>query len=94
MVYRTLQPWKEQVSEIEVQINKKLTKFKATQMTVASLLDEHPTVKLVTTTKESVEQMTQELAAPTASYTKINTKIWNTVKPPKDDEGGSGMSNK
>ena len=45
------------------------------EMTVASLLDEKPTVELVTATKEIIEQMAQDLVALTTSYTKINTKI-------------------
>lgn len=63
-------------------------------MTVASLLDEKPTVELVTATKEIIEQMAQDLVALTTSYTKINTKIQNVVKPSKDDKGGLGMSYK
>ena len=77
---RTIHPWQEQVSEIAVQINTNLTEFKVTQMTIVSLLEEQPTAELVTTTKENVEQMTQELAALTTCYTKVNSKIWNVVK--------------
>lgn len=79
---------------IAVKINAKLKEFKATQMTVASIIHEKPTVEPITTTKESLEQMNQELASLTTSYTKVNTKIWNVVKLPKVDEGGSRMSQK
>ena len=61
-------------------------------MIVASLLEEQPTVELVTATKESIEQMTQEPATLMASYTKIKIDIWNIVKSSKVDEGGLGTS--
>ena len=64
------------------------------QTIVVSLLDENSTAELIIATRESVDQMTHDLAALMMSYTKINTKIWNTVKPPKDEEGGLGMSHK
>ena len=63
-------------------------------MTDVSLLDEQLTTELVTATRESVAQMNLDLASLTASYTKINIEIRNTVNPPKDVEGGLGMSHK
>ena len=63
-------------------------------MTVVSLLEEQPTAELVIATKESVEQMTQELATLTMRYTKVKTKIWNVMKRLKVGEGGSGTSHK
>ena len=65
-----------------------------TQAIVANLLDEQPTAKLITATRESVDQMTQDLATLMVSYMKINTKIWNIVQQTKDDEDGLGMSHK
>lgn len=59
--------------EEAVQINMKLMEFKVTQTTVVILLEEQPTSKLVIATKESVEQMTQELATLTVSYAKVHT---------------------
>ena len=53
----------------------KLIEFKATQTTVASLLKEQPTVELITATRESIAQMTQDPVALMASYTKINIEI-------------------
>ena len=37
---KTVQPWQEEVSQIALQVNEKLTEFKAMQTTVARLLDE------------------------------------------------------
>lgn len=91
---QTLQPWKEQVSEIVIKINVKLTKFHATQTTVARLLTESPTTDLVNAARESVDQMTQEIATLQQTYTKISTEIQEIVKGPKDDVGGSGTSHK
>ena len=63
-------------------------------MTVSSLLEEQPTAKLITATKESIEQMTQELAALMTSYTKVHIEICNVVKPPKAGKVGLRMSHK
>ena len=60
---QTLQPWQEKVSEIAVKINAKLIEFKVTQMTVVSLLKEQPTAKLFTSTRESIDQMMQNITA-------------------------------
>lgn len=59
---KTVQPWKDEVSQISLQVNKKLAKLKAMQTTVASLLEEPTTVELVETTKECVEQLEKDLA--------------------------------
>ena len=75
-------------------MNAKLKEFRVTQIIVASLLNKQPTSKLITTTRQSIDQMTQDLTTLMVSYTKIKKEIWNTVKPSKDDEGGSGMSHK
>ena len=77
-----------------VMISTKLTEFKVTQMTVVSLLEEKPTIELVTTTRESVDQMMEDIAVIWESYTKVNMDIWNTMKGPKDDVGGLGTNHK
>ena len=77
-----------------VKINVKLTKSKVTQMTVASLLKEQLTSDLVIAARESVDQMTKEIAELQDTYMKISTEIWNIVKGPKDDTSGSRMSHK
>ena len=64
------------------------------QMTVASLLAEPPTADLVSTTRECVDQMTQDIATLQETYTNISTEIWNIVKGPKDDAGDSRTSHK
>ena len=43
---KTVQPWQEEVSHIALQVNEKLTKIKATQTTIAELVE---------TTKECIE---------------------------------------
>lgn len=63
-------------------------------MTVASLLEEQPTAERMTATRESVDQMTQDIVALQESYMKVNTEIWNTMKGLEADIGGSGMSHK
>ena len=63
-------------------------------MTVASLFEEEPTAELVTTTRESIDQMMQDITVLQESYTKVSKEIWNTVKGPQDDIGGLRMSHK
>lgn len=59
---KIVQPWLDEVSQIALQVNEKLPEFKATQTTVASLLEEPATAELVSTTKECVEKMDKDLA--------------------------------
>ena len=63
-------------------------------MIVTSLLKEPPTVDIINTVKECVDQMTRDIVAHQDTYTKISTEIWETVKGPKDGIGGSGTSHK
>ena len=91
---QTLEPWQEQVSEITVKINVNLTEFQATQWTVVSLLTESLTIDLVNVVKESVDQMTQEIAALQETYTKISIEIQEIVKGPKKDASGLETSHK
>ena len=58
---KTVQPWQKEVSTNALQVNSKLTNFKATQTTVASLLEELATAELVDTTRECVEKMDKDL---------------------------------
>lgn len=85
---QTLQPCQEQVLEIVVKINVKMIEFKVTQTTVVSLLEEQPTIEVITATRESVDQMMQDIATLQERYTKVSKEIWNTMKGPKDDIGG------
>ena len=55
---QTLQPWQEQVLEITVKVNAKLTEFQVMQATIVSLLVEPPTANLINIAKECVDQMT------------------------------------
>lgn len=49
------------MSEIALQVNAKLTEFKAMQTTIASLLEEPTTIELVDTTRECVDQMEKDI---------------------------------
>ena len=44
-------------------------------MIVVSLLEEKPTTNLVNATRESIDQMTQEIATLQESYTNIYTEM-------------------
>ena len=49
---------------------------------------------LVNTTRESVDQITREIAELRANLNKLNNEMWDTVHPPKADAGGLGMHHK
>ena len=89
---KSLQPWQDQVSEIVVKVNVKLTEFQATQMTVKSLLVEPPTADVINTSKECVDQMTRDIATLQNTYTQFSTKLWEAMHRMKDDTSGSRMS--
>ena len=59
---KIVQPWQEEVSQIALQVNEKLAKFKEMQTTVASLLDEPATIELVDISWEHIDQMNKDLA--------------------------------
>lgn len=80
--------------EIALQVNAKLTEFKAMQMTVVSLLEEPATVELVDTTKECVNQMEKDLIALKADFVKFTKKIKEILKSQKETTSGSGTSHK
>ena len=90
----TLQPWQEKLSTITVGVNEKLLQAKRMQTIVTSLLEEQPTADLVNATRESVDQITQEIPELWANYNQLNNEIWDTMHPPKMDIGGSGTSHK
>jgi hypothetical protein len=51
------------------------------QTTIISLLEENPTVDLVNATRESVDQITQEITELRVNFNKLNNEIWDTVTP-------------
>ena len=59
-----------------------------------SLLEEKPTVNLINATRESVDQITWEIAELRTDFNKLNNEKWNTTHPPMVDTGGSGTSHK
>lgn len=91
---KTLQPWQDEVSEIAIKVNAKLTEFQAMQKTVTSLLAEPPTADVANIARECVDQMTQDIVGLQDTYTQFTTKLLETVKGNKDDIGGLGMSHK
>ena len=91
---KTLQPWKAKVSAIVVGVNEKLLQAKRMQTIVTSLLEEQPTMDLINATRESVDQITRDIAELRANFNKLNNEMWDIVHPQKADIGGSGMSHK
>ena len=81
---------------IALQINAKLTEFKATQTKVASLLEEPTTAELVDTFRECDEQMDKDLTRLKADFVKFIKKIKEILKGQKEQKtaSGSGMSHK
>ena len=72
---KTVQPWQDELSQIALQVNEKLTEFKATQTTVASLLEEPTTAELFKTTKECVEQLEKDLTGLQDNFMSFTKKI-------------------
>ena len=92
---KIVQPSKDEVSQISLQVNEKLKEFKATQTIVASLLEEPATAELVETTKECVEQLEKDLVGLQHNFTIFTKKIMDMhdsqKKSKKKTAGGSGM---
>lgn len=62
------------------------------QTTVASLLEETPTADIVNTTRECVDQMTQDIAGLQDNYTKFTMNLWQILKSLKEVTSGLGTS--
>ena len=80
---KTVQPWQEEVSEIALQVNAKLTEFKATQTTVVSLLEEPATAELVDHARECADQMEKNLVGLKDDFMKFTKKIKEILKSQK-----------
>jgi len=91
---KIVQPWQEEVSTITLQLNAKLTEFKATQTIVTSLLEEPTTTDIVNTARECVDQMDKDLSGLKANFTKFSKKVKEILKSQKAMTSGSGMSHK
>ena len=93
---KIVQPWKDEVSQIALQVNEKMIEIKATQMTLASLLEQPTTSELVETTKECVEQLEKDLAELQDKFTSFTKKIMDIHDSQKQSRkkttGDSGMS--
>lgn len=78
---------------IALQVNSKVTEFKATQSTVGSLLAVPVTVELVDTARECVEQMDKDLAGLKADFARFTNKITEILRS-QETASGSGTSYK
>lgn len=72
---KTVQPWKEEVSEIALKIDAKISDFKATQNIVASFLEAFVTTELVDTVRECVDQIESDPAELKSSLAQFTTKV-------------------
>ena len=52
---KTVQPWQEEVSEITLQVDEKISEFKGMQTIVVSLLEDLVNVELVDTARECID---------------------------------------
>lgn len=91
---KTLQPWKDEVSVTVFKVNDKITNFMATQMTVASLLDDPSTIELVNTARECADQMNKDLVGLQDNYTQFIMELFQILKSQKDGTSGSETSHK
>ena len=65
---KTVQPWQEEVSEITLQVDAKISEFKAMQTTIAILLEAPVSAKLIDTTRECVDQIEKDLVELKAGF--------------------------
>ena len=72
----------------------KISEFKATQTTIASLLETPVCAELVDMTRECVDPMDKDLARLKADFTKFTMKIKKILKSQKTSASGLGMSHK
>ena len=79
--------------EISLQVNAKLTDFKAMQMTVKRLLEEPTTMELVHIARDCAEQMDKDTIGLKADFAKFSKKIKEILKTLKTISG-SGTSHK
>lgn len=95
---KIVQPWKGEVSQIDLKINEKIMELKATQTTIASLLEEPVSMEQVDPTRDSIEKCKNDLAELNTSFTEFFVRVNTTIEEPKEkrmkDEGGSGTSHK
>lgn len=93
---KIVQPWQEEVSQIALQVNEKLTDFKEMKAIVVSLMDEPPTIELVNTAWECVDQMNKDLIGLQDDFMQFTKKIRQLLKEKKElkTTSGSGMSHK
>lgn len=95
---KTIKPCQEEVSQIALKVNEKLTQFKATQTTVVSLQEEPLSVELVDSTREFVEKSKNDLTELRTSFTKLSTRVTTAIEEEKEkrmqDVGGSRMIHK
>lgn len=90
---KIVKPQQKEVSNIALNIDAKITDFKATQTIVASLLEDPITTELVDTAQECVEQIERDLTGLKTSLDQFKTKVKKIVKEMKT-ASGSGMSHK
>ena len=91
---KIVQPWQDEVLEIALQVDAKISEFKAMKSTVVSLLEASVSAKLVNTTRECIDQIDKDLAGLKAGFAKFKKKIKNIVKIQETTASGSGMNHK
>ena len=64
------------------------------QTEVTSLMEEQLIVDLVDATKETVEQITKEIAELCAEFTQLNNEMWDATHPEEAKASGSRTSHK
>ena len=89
-----MQPWQEEVLEIALKIDVKISEFKATQTTVASLLEAPVTAKLVDTARECVNQIDIDLAELKTGLNQFTAMVKKVLKESKTTRSGSRTSHK
>lgn len=91
---KTVQAWKEEVSGITLQIDAKISEFKATQTIVVSLLEAPISIELVDTARECVDQIDKDLVELKARFVLFMTRVKEVLKKLNTSASGLGTSHK
>lgn len=91
---KMLQPWQTQLLNIALIVTEKLSQAQKMQTTVTILLEEQPIDDLVNATRESVDQITKEIADLCAAFTMWEKEMWDITHLEEAQAGGSRTSHK
>ena len=80
---KIVQPWQEEVSQIALQVDAKISEFKAMQTIVTSLLEALVSAELIDIVRECIDQIDRDLVEVKVGFVQFTTKVKGILKKPK-----------